>query len=506
MSFEANLSSHLAISYSNAPAASGTPATAASPAAPAADSPLGFLAALIDQLISGDTAPAPPSSDTTAIADPGLPSLLNLTLDAGSETAAPPQGADLLAKLKDQLAALQSQIDAGKSPDPELLRKLGETADGLTALLSPPHDATTTDIATSDQAAQLLATLGLIPPAAASSSSPSAETPVSALSGISSELKTLSASVAATSPDLSQKLAALTARFDAVLAASTASASASSSDPATDAIVKSLMDAKPVATSAPTAMQIAAAQVEVPKAAKSKEPEAKPAPSLATTPASADTAEPAAKLAVAPKPAADALPTDAKSKADIAVAPAASASADQTAAAQAAAATTSSGPAAPSTAKALPAAYQPVANPINMGQMAFEMVKQIHQGQSRFSIRLDPPELGRIDVKMHVDAAGNVNARLMVERSETFDLFQRDQRSLERALAQAGLDGAKTNLEFSLKQNPFAGMTGGDQRQQPGYGGSAPRFALSGGDDGSVAPSVTLYRGTASAGGVNIFV
>ena len=503
MSFEANLSSHLAISYSNAPAASGTPATAASPAAPAADSPLGFLAALIDQLISGDTAPAPPSSDTTAIADPGLPSLLNLTLDAGSETAAPPQGADLLAKLKDQLAALQSQIDAGKSPDPELLRKLGETADALMELLTSPQSD---QPAAADQTSQLLASLGIILPAAGVATPPPASNPVAALSGISAQLKTLGASVAATSPDLSQKLAALTARFDAVLAASTASASASSSDPATDAIVKSLMDAKPVATSAPTAMQIAAAQVEVPKAAKSKEPEAKPAPSLATTPASADTAEPAAKLAVAPKPAADALPTDAKSKADIAVAPAASASADQTAAAQAAAATTSSGPAAPSTAKALPAAYQPVANPINMGQMAFEMVKQIHQGQSRFSIRLDPQELGRIDVKMHVDAAGNVNARLMVERSETFDLFQRDQRSLERALAQAGLDGAKTNLEFSLKQNPFAGMTGGDQRQQPGYGGSAPRFALSGGDDGSVAPSVTLYRGTASAGGVNIFV
>ncbi len=93
------------------------------------------------------------------------------------------------------------------------------------------------------------------------------------------------------------------------------------------------------------------------------------------------------------------------------------------------------------------------------------MVRQMHQGQSRFTIRIDPPELGRVDVKMHVDASGNVNARLSVERSETLDMFQRDRGSLEKALTQAGVDGSKTNLEFSLKQNPFAGMTGGgDQR------------------------------------------
>ena len=65
-----------------------------------------------------------------------------------------------------------------------------------------------------------------------------------------------------------------------------------------------------------------------------------------------------------------------------------------------------------------------------MAQVAFEMVRQMHQGQSRFTIRIDPPELGRVDVKMHVDASGNVNARLTVERSETLDMFQRDRGAL----------------------------------------------------------------------------
>ena len=45
----------------------------------------------------------------------------------------------------------------------------------------------------------------------------------------------------------------------------------------------------------------------------------------------------------------------------------------------------------------------------------------------------------------------------------------------------------------------------GDQRQQNSGYGSAPRFATAGNDDQGIAPAVTLYRGTASAGGVNIF-
>jgi flagellar hook-length control protein FliK len=156
-------------------------------------------------------------------------------------------------------------------------------------------------------------------------------------------------------------------------------------------------------------------------------------------------------------------------------------------------------------ARVLPAAYQPVANPINMGQVAFEMVRQVHQGTSRFTIRLDPPELGRVDVRMQVDPSGTVNARLTVERVETLDMFQRDQRSLERALAQAGLDTARTNLEFSLRQNPFGNMPGGDHRQHQHSGSSGPQFSLAATEEASPAPAVTLYRGIASAGGVNIF-
>ncbi len=149
-------------------------------------------------------------------------------------------------------------------------------------------------------------------------------------------------------------------------------------------------------------------------------------------------------------------------------------------------------------------AYQPVQAQLNLPQLAFEMVRQVQAGPEPLS---DPPRSARAwphRCEDHVDAAGNVNARLTVERTETLDLFQRDQRSLERALAQAGLDSSKTNLEFSLKQNPFSQQQGNQRNDGSPFGGFTA--AQSGSDDTPALPSITLYRGTATAGGVNLFV
>ena len=151
--------------------------------------------------------------------------------------------------------------------------------------------------------------------------------------------------------------------------------------------------------------------------------------------------------------------------------------------------------------RVMQAGYQTSQQQLNLPQLAFEIVRQVSEGNTRFQIRLDPPELGRIDVKLDIDAGGRINARLTVEKAETLDLMQRDQRALERALQQAGLDGNKTNLEFSLRQNPFGGGQqgrDGDER--------LPLFAeeASGEAEDSAPPLVNLYRGNLSASGVNI--
>ncbi len=94
----------------------------------------------------------------------------------------------------------------------------------------------------------------------------------------------------------------------------------------------------------------------------------------------------------------------------------------------------------------------PAANPsLSAPAIAAEIVRAANNGRTRFEIRLDPPELGRIDVKLDIADDGQVRTHLIVEKSETLDLLQRDGRSLERALQQAGLKSEDGSLQFSLR-------------------------------------------------------
>lgn len=171
------------------------------------------------------------------------------------------------------------------------------------------------------------------------------------------------------------------------------------------------------------------------------------------------------------------------------------AQATQVAAATAAAAT-----------RAIHAAYAAPVQQLNYPQVAFEVARQFEAGNTRFQIRLDPADLGRIDVKLDLDKSGTVSAHMVVERPETLDLMMRDQRALQQALQQAGLDSSKTSLEFTLRQNPFG--TGADTGQrnggdgQPGFG----PFGAPSADEGNEVAAQTLYRGSASASGLNLFV
>ncbi|OJJ10749.1 hypothetical protein BKI51_12555 [Alphaproteobacteria bacterium AO1-B] len=116
-------------------------------------------------------------------------------------------------------------------------------------------------------------------------------------------------------------------------------------------------------------------------------------------------------------------------------------------------------------------------------QVAVEMARNLKNAQTRFQMRFDPPELGRVDVNMKVAADGSVQAHLIVERPETLDMFLRDQRGLERALEAAGLNANSNDLQFSLKQGPghqFASQD--DQGQQNGQSGAASTEADGSGD------------------------
>lgn len=97
----------------------------------------------------------------------------------------------------------------------------------------------------------------------------------------------------------------------------------------------------------------------------------------------------------------------------------------------------------------LPGQSQPTQVPAMA--IALQMARNLQKGTNRFEIRLDPPEMGRIDVRMEVRRDGHVTAHLTVEKPETLDLLQRDARALQQALNNAGLDADENSLNFSLR-------------------------------------------------------
>ena len=72
-------------------------------------------------------------------------------------------------------------------------------------------------------------------------------------------------------------------------------------------------------------------------------------------------------------------------------------------------------------------------------------------GAKQFDIRLDPPELGRVEVRLSIDASGKTQAHMTADQPQTLELLQKDATNLTRALRDAGLDVSQNGLNFSLK-------------------------------------------------------
>jgi flagellar hook-length control protein FliK len=137
------------------------------------------------------------------------------------------------------------------------------------------------------------------------------------------------------------------------------------------------------------------------------------------------------------------------------------------------------------------------AGAVPLSEISVAIVAQARAGKSRFDIRLDPPELGRIDVQLNVDSSGNVSSRLIVERPETLDLLRRDAVTLERALQDAGLNTGN-GMQFSLADQGFASRNGPID-----YAVRAPPVAAV---DETAAPASAYAAAAGRRGGLDITV
>ena len=89
--------------------------------------------------------------------------------------------------------------------------------------------------------------------------------------------------------------------------------------------------------------------------------------------------------------------------------------------------------------------------------LAVAIAARAQSGSNQFDIRLDPPELGRIDVRLDVDRDGQVTTHMTAERADTLQLLQSQQPQIEQALEQAGLKTADNGLQFTLRDQSFTG-------------------------------------------------
>jgi flagellar hook-length control protein FliK len=73
---------------------------------------------------------------------------------------------------------------------------------------------------------------------------------------------------------------------------------------------------------------------------------------------------------------------------------------------------------------------------------------------SVFDLRLDPPEMGRVEGRLTVDDKGKAVLSLTFDNQNAFDLYSRDEQALRQALQHAGLDFSAGDFVFSFKQPP----------------------------------------------------
>lgn len=87
-------------------------------------------------------------------------------------------------------------------------------------------------------------------------------------------------------------------------------------------------------------------------------------------------------------------------------------------------------------------------------EVQYRIASAIHDGHSKIHIKLEPAELGRVDVRLDVNNVDNkVNLVITTDKPETLKILQEDSKSLEKALMDVGFKSESTSLSFNLRGN-----------------------------------------------------
>jgi len=144
--------------------------------------------------------------------------------------------------------------------------------------------------------------------------------------------------------------------------------------------------------------------------------------------------------------------------------------------------------------------------PVPVTGLAVAIAARAQAGANQFDIRLDPPELGRIDVRLDVDSNGQVTTHMTADRADTLQLLQNQQPQLEQALNQAGLKTADNGLQFTLRDQSLSGQNQWFSGQNNGSGsqtGSNAQLVI---PDADLTPSAAtqIYARAGLGSGLDI--
>jgi hypothetical protein len=85
-------------------------------------------------------------------------------------------------------------------------------------------------------------------------------------------------------------------------------------------------------------------------------------------------------------------------------------------------------------------------------QVAREIVRRFDGDNTTFDLRLDPPELGRVEVRLDVSRDHRVTAVISADSPQALAELARNARELEQMLNDAGLQLSDSGLSFDLRQ------------------------------------------------------
>ncbi len=128
-------------------------------------------------------------------------------------------------------------------------------------------------------------------------------------------------------------------------------------------------------------------------------------------------------------------------------------------------------------------------------QVRFHVSNALKSGETTISVKLEPAELGRVDIRLDIARDGLVKASIMADRADTLDMLHKDSRMLERVFQDSGLKIDAGQMSFNLR-----GEHGNPQEANKQAGQPQDYDALNAADpaqaDVEVIPAHVVYIGS----------